>query len=632
MTSWASMQGYRLDHQVTGQRLRPGTVRRIAQYSRPYRLDLAIFLIATVLDAATTVSYPVLLAVIIDRGILPHRLTVVILVASAVGALSVFDAGVNMVQRWYSARIGQGLIYDLRRQVFEHIQRQPLAFFIRAQTGSLVSRLNGDVLGAQQALTATLSTTVSSILQVLLTLAVMFYFSWIVTAIAMILIPVFLIPARFIGRKLQRLTRESMQLNAELGSTMTERFNVSGATLVKLFGRRDDEARAFASKAAHARDVGVATSVYGWFLFIVLSLVAALATSMVYGLGGGLVINGTIRLGMLVALASLLMRLYGPVTQLSSTNVNVMTALVSFDRIFELLDLKPLIEERPWASSLPWVGSHSRSATAFRPDIVFDHVSFRFPNASQVSLPSLESTSRPDANSTETGQTVLHDICFAAPAGKVTALVGPSGSGKTTITKLVSRLYDPIQGAVLIGGCDVRDVTFASLQEIVGAATQDAHLFHDTIRANLAYAQPTATERDMESACRAAQIWDLISVLPDGLDTVVGDRGYRLSGGEKQRITLARLLLRAPAVIVLDEATAHLDAESEMAVQRALRDVLFGRTSLVVAHRLATIREADQILVLDEGRIRERGQHAELLATGGLYSMLYHAQFTRHER
>jgi ATP-binding cassette, subfamily B, bacterial len=629
MTSFAAMRGFRLDREVTKQRLRPGTMRRIAHYARPYRLDLTIFLIATVADAVTIATYPVLLAVIIDRGILPRRLAVVIWVASAVGGLALLDAGVNVIQRWYSARIGQGLVYDLRTQVFEHVQRQPLAFFTRTQTGSLVSRLNGDVVGAQQAVTMTLSTTVSSVLQVLLILGVMFYFSWLVSAVALFLIPVFLIPARYIGRRLQRLTRESMQLDAEIGSNMTERFNVSGAMLVKLFGRHQEETRAFASKAAKLRDVGVATSLYGWVLFIVLGLLAAMAMAVVYGLGGSLVIGGTIRLGTLVALAALLARLYGPITQLSNMNVNVMSALVSFDRIFELLDLEPLIEERPGAFPLAPAKPRTRQALPFQPDIVFDHVSFRFPAASEISLASLESAAQPAADRTDVGEEVLHDICFTAPAGRLTALVGPSGAGKTTITKLVSRLYDPAQGAVLIGGIDVRDVTFASLREVIGVVTQDAHLFHDTIRANLAYAQPGATEQDMENACRAAQIWNLIKVLPDGLDTMAGDRGYRLSGGEKQRIALARLLLKAPAVIVLDEATAHLDTESEAAIQNALRHILSGRTSLVVAHRLATIREADQILVIEEGRICERGPHLELLAAGGLYSSLYRTQFAQ---
>jgi ATP-binding cassette subfamily B protein len=625
------MREFRLDREVTKQRLRPGTIRRIGRYARPYRLDLTILLITTMVDALITVIYPVLLAVVIDRGILPRRPAVVIWVASIVGGLALLDAAVNVIRRWYSARIGQGLIYDLRTEVFEHVQRQPLAFFTRTQTGSLVSRLNGDIVGAQQALTVVLSTTASSILQVVLILVVMFYYSWLVSVAALLLIPVFFIPARFIARRLQRLTRESMQLDAEIGSTMTERFNVSGAMLVKLFGRRHDEIRGFASKAAKARDVGVATSLYGWVLFIVLGLFAAIAIAMVYGLGGSLVIDGTIRLGTLVALASLLERLYGPVTQLSNMNVNVMTALVSFDRIFELLDLKPLVEERPGAFTLRLANPPAQHTLSFQPDIVFDHVQFRFPAASEISLASLEPTAEPTTNPSDVRETVLHDICFTAPTGKLTALVGPSGAGKTTITKLVSRLYDPARGAVLIGGIDVRDITFASLHEVVGVVTQEAHLFHDTIRANLVYAQPAATEQDLERACRAAQIWDFIRALPHGLDTIVGDRGYRLSGGEKQRVALARLLLKAPAVVVLDEATAHLDAESEAAVQSALRHVLRGRTSLVVAHRLSTIREADQILVLGDGQIRERGLHTELLAAGGFYSSLYRTQFAPQE-
>jgi ATP-binding cassette, subfamily B, bacterial len=623
---WQAMRGFSRDPSVTKQRLKPGTVRRIMGYARPYRLDLTVFMIAAALDAVVTVSYPILLGVIIDKGILPRRASVVLGLAAVVVGLAVFDGLLNIVQRYFNARVGEGLIYDLRTEVFAHVQQQPIAFFTRTQTGSLVSRLNSDVIGAQQALTSTLSSVVSSVLQLILVLAAMFYYSWLVTVIALVLLPMFLVPARLIGRRLQRLTRESMQLDAAMGSTMTERFNVAGAMLVKLFGRPDNESRVFADRAARVRDIGVTQAMYGSSLFIALTLLASLATAVVYGVGGDLVIRGAFQVGALVALAGLLSRLYGPITSLSNVQVNVMTALVSFDRVFEVLDLKPLIADRPDAVALTLPAPDGRPA-----DVVFDDVSFRYPAASDVSLASLESIALPAPERTDANLGVLHDLSFTAPARQLTALVGPSGAGKTTITSLVSRLYDPDEGTVRIGGFDLRDVTQNSLHDVVGVVTQDAHLFHDTIRANLAYARPGATEQELVDACRAAQIWDLLSVLPDGLDTVVGDRGYRLSGGEKQRVALARLLLKAPAVVVLDEATAHLDSESEAAVQRALKTALTGRTSLVIAHRLSTIREADQILVIDEGRIRERGRHEELLAAGGLYAELYRTQFARQE-
>ncbi|HTS98919.1 MAG TPA: ABC transporter ATP-binding protein, partial [Streptosporangiaceae bacterium] len=599
---WHAMRGFSRDPSVTKQRLKPGTVRRIAGYARPYRWDLAIFLLAAALDAVVTVSYPVLLGVIIDKGILPKRTDVVLALAGVVVGLALFDAFLSIVQRYFTARVGEGLIYDLRTEVFGHVQQQPIAFFTRAQTGSLVSRLNSDVIGAQQALTSTLSSVVSSVLQLVLVLLAMFYYSWLVTVISLVLLPMFLIPARLVGRRLQRLTREGMQLDAAMGSTMTERFNVAGAMLVKLFGRPDRESDVFAGRAARVRDIGVTQAMYGSVLFIALTLLASLATAVVYGVGGKLVIDGAFQVGALVALAGLLSRLYGPITSLSNVQINVMTALVSFDRVFEVLDLKPLIEDKPDAVPLT-VTTAKPAADAAGPDanIVFDHVSFHYPAASEVSLASLESIALPVAERTDANLGVLHDISFTAPARQLTALVGPSGAGKTTITHLVSRLYDPDEGAVRIGGFDLRDVTQESLHDAVGVVTQDAHMFHDTIRANLAYARPGASEPDLIHACEAAQIWNLISVLPDGLDTVVGDRGYRLSGGEKQRIALARLLLKAPSVVVLDEATAHLDSESEAAVQRALKRALAGRTSLVIAHRLSTIREADQILVIDHG-------------------------------
>jgi ATP-binding cassette, subfamily B, bacterial len=623
------MMSFRHDPTVTQQKLKPGTVRRIVGYAKPYKLYLSLFLVATILDALITVVNPLLLRVIIDKGILGHREAIVVGIAGAVAAVAAFDAFLGFIIRWYSARIGEGLIYDLRTEVFSHVQQQPIAFFTRAQTGSLVSRLNSDVIFAQQAITSTMASVVSNILTVGAILVTMFYLSWQISLVAIVLIPLFLLPARRVGRRLQRLTRESMQLDAAMGSTMTERFNVAGAMLVKLFGRPREESEVFAGRAGRVRDIGVIQAMYGQVFVISLTLLAALATAVVYGLGGSLVIRGALQVGTLVALSQLLIRIYGPIAQLSNVQISVMTALVSFDRVFEILDLKPLIAERPDAIDLKArvAGDEPAGAATAAPQIEFDDVSFRYPTASEVSLASLESIAlpRPERPGAVTG--VLHNVSFRAPSGQLTALVGPSGAGKTTITALAARLYDPNDGVVRIGGYDVKDVTLESLHDVVGVVTQDAHLFHDTIRANLSYARPSATELEIIEACEAAQIWDLISGLPDGLDTVVGDRGYRLSGGENQRVAVARLLLKAPSVVVLDEATAHLDSESEAAVQRALKTALAGRTSLVIAHRLSTIREADQILVVDAGRIVQRGTHEELLAAGGLYADLYHTQF-----
>jgi ATP-binding cassette, subfamily B, bacterial len=624
------MRGMRMDPSITKQKLKPGTVRRIAGYARPYKWHLVAFLLATCVDATITVVNPLLLREIIDHGIIAKNNGLVVGLAIVVASVAVFDAALGFVIRWFSARIGEGLIYDLRTQVFDHVQRQPIAFFTRAQTGSLVSRLDGDVVGAQQAITSTLSGVVSNLLSLIVILITLFYLSWVVSLIALVLVPLFILPARLVGRRLQRLTRESMQLNAEMGSTMTERFNVAGAMLVKLFGRPREESQTFSGRAAKVRDIGVTQAMYGQVFFISLTLLASLVTAIVYGVGGSMVINGAFQIGTLVALTQLLGRVYGPITSMTSVQIQVMTALVSFDRVFEVLDLKPLIAERPGAVPLPKTATGNGTGVA--PDITFDHVSFKYPSAKDVSLASLESIALPAPERTDASAGVLHDVSFTAPSSQLTALVGPSGAGKTTITHLVARLYDPGEGAVRIGGHDLRAVTLDSLHDVVGVVTQDAHLFHDTIRSNLLYARPGASEEELIEACQAAQIWDLISVLPDGLDTVVGDRGYRLSGGEKQRVALARLLLKAPSIVVLDEATAHLDSESEAAVQHALKAALTGRTSLVIAHRLSTVREADQILVVDGGRIVEQGGHDELLAQDGLYAELYQTQFAGQER
>jgi ATP-binding cassette subfamily B protein len=612
----------RLDDSITRQRVKPGTVRRILPYARRYRWALVLLLIVTTIDALILVADPLILRLIIDSGILPRRVKVVAGLSLAIVGLALVDALAIYIQARSSARIGEGLVYDLRNKVFQHVQRQPLAFFTRAQTGSLVSRLNTDVIGAQQAITSLLSQTVSTILMLILVLTVMFYLSWLVTIVGLVLIPFSVFSVRLIGKRLQRVTREGMQLDAEIGSMMNERFNVSGAVLAKLYGRADEESALFAGKAGRVRDISIVAAVYGRASFILVTVIAGLTTALVYGLGGSLVIDSVLPIGTLVALVALLAQLYGPINRLSNMQTNILIALVSFDRVFEILDLKPLIAEHPDAYHL----SAALSGKGAVPDIEFDRVSFRYPTASEVSLASLESVARPIPERAGNAWT-LREVSFRAAAGQLTALVGPSGAGKTTITHLVPRLYDPASGTVRLGGHDIRDLTLRSLHDTVGVVPQDAYLFHDTIRANLLYGRPDATEHQLIEACRAAQIWGLISSLSNGLDTVVGDHGYRLSGGEKNRVALARLLLKAPPVVVLDEATAHLDSESEAAIQRALKTALAGRTSLVVAHRLSTIREADQILVLNEGQITERGTHEELLAAGGLYTELYRTQF-----
>ena len=607
-------RSFNRDESVTRQRLRPGIIRRIARFAKPYRRMLALFLVMIIFDAFVNAANPLVYRAIIDNGIIKHNSALIIDLALIVGGLALLDALLSLGQRLLSARIGEGLIFDMRTGVFEHIQRMPIAFFTRTQTGALVSRLNNDVLGAQQAFTDTFSSVVGNLVSVAVTLLAMALLSWQLTVLALVLLPVFVFPARWVGRRLAAITRESYNLNAQMNTMMTERFNVSGALLVKLFGQPHNETKAFDDRAARVRDIGVTQAMYARLFMTALLFTASLATAIVYGLGGIMAVHGTLMVGTVVALAAYLNRLYGPLTALSNVQVDVMTALVSFDRVFEVLDLTPLIDDKPGAVPIPRGPS----------SVAFDHVDFSYPTADEVSLASLESVAVLDQ--TPSGQ-ILHDVSFRVEPGQMVALVGPSGAGKTTISHLVPRLYDVRSGTVRINDIDVRSASLASIRASVGVVTQDAHLFHETIRDNLLYAKPDASDAELTDALQAAQILPLIESLPAGLDTVVGDRGYRLSGGEKQRVAIARLLLKAPDIVVLDEATAHLDSESESAVQHALRTALEGRTSIVIAHRLSTVREADAILVISEGRIVARGTHTQLLAAGGLYAELYETQF-----
>ncbi len=612
----AAMRSLRNDPSIATRKLPKGTVKRVMSFARPYRRDLTFFLLLVTGSSVIGVVTPLLAGDIVNRiARLDGTAGGVIRIALFIAGLAVLDAGLSVAMRWYSARIGEGVIYDLRSRVFEHVQRMPLAFFTRTQTGALVSRLNNDVIGAQRAFTSTLSGVVSNIIGLVLTTGVMLTLSWQITLLSLVMVPLFVLPARRIGRRLQEITRESYGLNASMNATMTERFNVAGALLVKLFGRPSAEADSFRGRAARVRDIGVLSAMYGRTFFTALTLVAALATALVYGLGGWFAFTGTLSPGDVVALALLLSRLYGPLTQLSNIRVDVMSAMVSFDRVFEVLDLQPMIREAPDAEPVPR-GDRS---------IEFEHVSFSYPSAEDVSLPSLEEVSLPEHGGPVD---VLHDVSFRIDPGQLVALVGHSGAGKSTIANLVPRLYDATGGAVRVGGVDVRRATLDSLRDSIGVVSQDAHLFHDSIRANLVYARPEATEEQLWEALAGARIADLVRSLPEGLDTVVGDRGYRMSGGEKQRLAIARVLLKAPGIVILDEATAHLDSESEVAVQHALDAALEGRTSLVIAHRLSTVRDADRILVVEDGRITESGTHAELLALGGRYADLYRTQFT----
>ena len=610
---WMALRTLSSDQSVKSAKLKPGTLKRIFAYAIPYKSTFLLFLFCLIADAFLTIATPLLLRELIDKGVIPKDRALVTTMAIAVAVLAILTAAVNIVVRWISSKIGEGLIYDLRSQVFRHVQEQSIAFFTRTQTGSLISRINSDVIGAQRAFTSTFSGIISNVLTLILVVGTMLALSWQITVASLLLLPVFLAPTKWIGGRLQGYTRDSYELNAEMSSTMTERFNVSGALLVKLYGNMDQESLVFKKKARKVADIGISMAMLNTFFFIALISIAALATAIAYGIGGHLAIDGAITVGSLIAITTLLARLYGPLVSLATVRVDVMGALVSFERVFEVLDLEPMVKE----------ASNPLAVTSGKPEIIFENVRFTYPNAQQISLSSLESASLPDVKESEE---ILKGISFTAVAGSVTALVGPSGAGKTTISALLPRLYDVSSGAIKIDGIDLRELSIDSLRSNIGVVMQDSHLFHDTITANLRYAKSDATFDEMKSACESAQIWDLVNSLPNGLETMVGERGHRLSGGEKQRLAIARLLLKSPSIVILDEATAHLDSENEELVQKALSEALSGRTSIVIAHRLSTVMNADQILVLENGLIRERGKHEDLVKSGGLYSELFARQ------
>ena len=601
------------DPSVKDQKLKAGTIKRIANFATPYKWHIVFFLITVVIDAFLIVATPLLLRKLIDEGVIPQNAALVTKLAMLVGLLAVADSLMSIIGRWFSSRIGEGLIFDLRSLVFSHVQKQSIAFFTRTQTGALISRINSDVIGAQQAFTSTLSGVVSNVVSLVLVAVTMLILSWQITIVSLILLPLFLLPTKWVGRKLQSLTRASFQVNAEMSSTMTERFNVSGAMLVALYGKPANEHEYFSSRARKVADIGISIALLNRIFFVALTSVAAVATAFAYGIGGHLAISGTVTVGTLLAITALLSRLYGPLTALSNVRIDVMTALVSFERVFEVLDLEPMVQDSP----------HANELESSNPGIEFKDVTFAYPRADEISLASLESVSKPE---TVPSGEVLRNVSFIAQPGTMTAVVGPSGAGKTTISALIPRLYDVTSGAILVGGIDIRGLTLESLRSCIGVVMQDAHLFHETIAANLRYAKPDATFEQMREACRSARIWSLIESLPNGFETMVGERGHRLSGGEKQRIAIARLLLKQPSVVILDEATAHLDSENEALVHEALSIALKGRTSIVIAHRLSTVMEADQILVLDKGVIVECGKHEELVARKGLYAELYARQ------
>jgi ABC-type multidrug transport system fused ATPase/permease subunit len=613
VTAWMAL--YKTMHAQQDRRpFSKATLKRIGGFARPHRRELAWFLLLSVITAVLAIATPILAGRVVDAIVDGAALGVVVRLALLIALIAIVEAGLGLVNRWLSASIGEGLILDLRTAVFDHVQRMPIAFFTRTRTGALVSRLNNDVIGAQRAFSDTLSGVVSNIVTLMLTFVVMVGISWQITLLALLLLPVFVIPARRMGTKLARLEREAADHNAAMGTQMTERFSAPGALLVKLFGRPQEESTEFATRAGRVRDIGVKTAMVQWVFVTALTLVSALALAVVYGLGGFYALRGQLDAGAVVALALLLTRLYAPLTALATARVEVMSALVSFDRVFEVLDLKPLITDKPGARPVP----------AGPVSVEFEDVRFAYPSAEKVSLASLEEVAQLDSRG---GVEVLHGISFRVEPGQMVALVGSSGAGKSTMAQLLPRLYDVDSGAVRLAGADVRDLTGESIRETLGMVTQDGHLFHESVRANLLLARPDTSEDELWDVLRRARLDELVRSLPDGLDTVVGERGYRLSGGERQRLTIARLLLARPRVVILDEATAHLDSTSEAAVQAALSEALTGRTAVVIAHRLSTVRAADFILVIEDGRIVERGTHVQLLAAGGRYEELYRTQF-----
>lgn len=612
MQMWETYRSLTRDGSVKKRGIKNGTVNRVLGYAKPLKKDISFLIFIVVIDAFLVIAQPLLFKRIVDDGIAAGNRSVVIYTAIMVGFLAIFSAGLSIVSRMFSSRIGEGLILTLRGQVFNHVQAQPIAFFTRTQTGSLISRVNGDVIGAQQAFTSTLSGVISNGISLVIVLGTMLILSWEITLTSLILLPVFLIPAKWMGKKVQSLSREQMVLNAEMSQTMTERFNVSGALLVKLFGDPAIEGSNFYKKASRVKDIGIKISMTNTVFFVGLTTVATIATAIVYGFGGSLVISEVLTLGTLLALTALLARLYGPLTALSNVRVDVMTALVSFERVFEVLDLEPLVKDSQNPQKLP----------SGALDIEFKNVSFTYPSRGDVGLESLELASDGLVDN-EVNNVVLQDVSFKVPSGTMLALVGPSGSGKTTISQLISRLYDPSQGEIRIGQVNIKDVVRADLRDTIGVVTQDSHLFHDSIKTNLKYAKEDATDDEIWRALESAQISDFVKSLPDKLETIVGDRGYRLSGGEKQRIAIARVFLKQPRIVILDEATAHLDNENEAAVQEALSTVLQGRTSVVIAHRLSTIINAEQIAVIKDGKLVSIGKHSELLKNNEVYADLY---------
>ena len=604
--TFMAMRSMTADQSVKNQKLKPGTFKRILGFATPYKSQLSVFLIAVVADSLLVIASPLLLRKLIDQGVVPGNRGLVTSLAIIVAVLALADAAVSLVTRFLSSQIGEGIIYELRTRVFAHVQSQSIAFFTRTQTGALISRINSDVIGAQQAFTSTLSGVVSNVLTLILVIGAMLVLSWQITLMSLLLLPLFVIPTKWLGRRLQEYTRQSFQLNADMSSTMTERFNVSGALLVSLYGDKSSESKLFTSRARRVADIGIKISVLNRTFFIAFTTLAAVATAIAYGIGGHLAISKTITIGTLLAITTLLARLYGPLTALSNVRVDVMTALVSFERVFEVLDLEPMVQDPINPESIP---------TGI-PSITFTDVHFSYPNAEDISLASLEVAAKPEV--IQSGE-VLRGLNIDIAPGTLTAIVGPSGAGKSTISGLIPRLYDVTGGSIAINGVDIRRSKVADLRSRIGVVTQDSHMFHDSIEVNLRYARENATEVEMWAACDAAQIGDFIRTLPNGFATVVGERGHRLSGGEKQRLAIARLLLKAPDIVILDEATAHLDSENEALVQEALKVALKGRTSIVIAHRLSTIVHADQI-------IAERGNHDQLVANGKLYFELYQRQ------